>query len=364
MVLKISIKDIFVSIIISEEARNAVKNFELPKELGFGRVLSPIMAVCDYKDGKWGQLEVVPYGPISIDPICQVLHYAQEIFEGMKAYKVDNNGPFLFRPDENLKRFNRSAKRMAMAEVPEDIFMDAVLSITKLSSHIIPQNSGESLYLRPFMFATDNGLGVKPSNSYKFMVVASPSGSYFSAGDVSVLIEREQIRACRGGIGAAKTGGNYASSLLSARKVADLGYTQTMWLDALNHENIEELSGMNFFAVINGKLVTPKITDTILDGITRRSIISLAKSFDIQVIDETLTITKLIEAIKSGECSECFASGTAAIITPITYLVEESGEKYTFKNNDSLIANKLRETLLSIQQGKIEGPKGWSILVD
>jgi len=352
-----------VSLIVTEEAKAAIKNFELPSELGFGQVLSPIMAVCDFKNGEWQNLEILPYGPISIDPICQVLHYAQEIFEGMKAYKVDNKGPFLFRPEQNWIRFNKSAERMAMAKVPQEIFMDAVMEVTRMSKDLIPSNSGESLYLRPFMFATDSGLGVKTSKSYKFMVVASPSGSYFSKDSVSVLIERELIRACPGGIGAAKTGGNYAGSLASAQKVNKLGYMQTMWLDAINHENIEELSGMNFFSVINGKLVTPKITDTILDGITRRSIIQLAKSLEIEVVEESLSITKLIDKIKSGECSECFASGTAAIITPIGFLAEENGTKYELPTIDNSIATKLRQTLLSIQEGRIDGPEGWVVTV-
>ena len=190
-----------MKITISNQARDALNNFTLPEELGFGRVLAPVMAVADFKNGEWSDLEIIPYGPISMQPTSKVLHYGQEIFEGLKAYRIGGKGPFLFRPDQNAKRFNFSARRMAMPDVPEDIFVEGIKEFTKLCTNIIPRRSGESLYLRPFMFSTEEALGIKPSESFKFMIVASPSGSYFSGGTISVLIERGAVRACPGGTG-------------------------------------------------------------------------------------------------------------------------------------------------------------------
>ena len=255
----------------------AIKNFNLPENLGFGHVMAPVMASCSYENGKWGPLEVIPYGPISMYPNAKVLHYAQEIFEGMKAYRVGGKGPYIFRPEQNHLRFNLSAERMAMPHIPLELFMKACLEVTAYSADFVPRRSGESLYLRPFMFATEEALGIKPSEKFRFMVIASPSGSYFSSGGLSVLIERHGARAFPGGTGFAKAGGNYAASLLAAIKTKQLGFVQTLWLDGRDKKYIEEMSGMNFFAVINGELHTPEINDSILEGITRKSIIILQK---------------------------------------------------------------------------------------
>jgi branched-chain amino acid aminotransferase len=243
---------------------------------------------------------------------------------------------------------------MAMPHVPREVFFAAVNEIVAYSANFIPRRSGESLYLRPFMYASEETLGIKPSEKFKFMVIASPSASYFGAASnaLSVLIEREGARAFPGGTGYAKTGGNYAASLQSAIKAKNLGFVQTLWLDGKDKTYIEEMSGMNFFAVIDGVLTTPVLTDTILDGITRKSILTLAKELGIETVESKIAIDDLINDIKSGKCTEAFACGTAAIINPIDYLAEESGERYPLKNPEGPIGMKLREALLSIQEGR------------
>jgi branched-chain amino acid aminotransferase len=317
------------------------------------------VASCFYENEKWGDLEILPYGPIQMAPNAKVLHYAQEIFEGMKAYRVQEKGPYIFRPEENFLRFNRSADRMAMPHITQDIFLKSVIEVTALCAQFVPRRTGESLYLRPFMFASEEALGIKPSDQFRFMVIASPSGSYFSGNVLSVLIERESSRAYPGGTGFAKAGGNYAGSLLSAVKAKQLGCQQTLWLDARDKKYVEEMSGMNFFAVINGVLHTPKISDTILDGITRKSLIVLAKDLGCDVIEGNIEIEQLLKQIKNGECSEAFACGTAAIINSIDNLAEENGVLYPLKDPKRKLATMLKAKLLAIQEGRDEDKHHW-----
>jgi branched-chain amino acid aminotransferase len=343
---------------------DSIKKFTLPDYLGFGQVMGPVMASCTYENGKWSELELLPYGPISMYPNAKVLHYAQEIFEGMKAYRVDGHGPFIFRPDENHLRFNRSAERMAMPHIPFDLFMQANLEVTAYSASCVPKRSGESLYLRPFMFATEEALGIKPSEKFRFMVITSPSGSYFSTGGVSVLIERHGARAFPGGTGYAKAGGNYAASLQAAIKTKQLGFVQTLWLDGREKKYIEEMSGMNFMAVINNELHTPEINDSILEGITRKSILTLARDAGIKVVERKLDINELILDIKANRCTEVFACGTAAIIAPIDYLAEETGERIPLRDNEGKMALVLREMLLSIQEGRATDKYNWIVPIE
>lgn len=349
---------------VDPNIKQAIEKFKLPATLGFGHVMAPVMASCNYENGKWGELEILPYGPISMYPNAKVLHYAQEIFEGMKAYRVDGAGPFIFRPDENHLRFNRSAERMAMPHIPLDLFMKANLEVTSYCSEFVPRRSGESLYLRPFMFATEEALGIKPSEKFRFMVIASPSGSYFSTGGLSVYIERHGARAFPGGTGFAKAGGNYAASLLSAVKTKQLGFVQTLWLDGRDKKYIEEMSGMNFFAVINNELHTPEINDSILEGITRKSIITLARDNGIKVVERKMDINELIIDIKENRCTEAFACGTAAIIAPIDYLAEETGERYPLKDHEGKLSLRVREMLLSIQEARSPDVHNWIISVE
>ncbi len=346
---------------ILDSAKKAIEEFSMPDKVGFGKVLLPIMATCEYKRGEWGELTVKPYAKLELDPTCKVLHYGQEIFEGMKAYNFKGNGPNLFRPIENLKRFNFSARRMAMPEVPNEIFTNAINTIVKMGENFIPKRSGESLYIRPFMIATENNLGIKPSEEFLFMVIASPVESYFSGGSYKVLVERQMVRACPGGMGNAKTGGNYAGALNSAVRTQQKGLHQNLWLSALDRTSIEELSGMNFFAVINGEIHTPELTETILDGITRRSLIDIARSKGLTVIERKMNIDELIEDIRSKKCTECFSCGTAAIITPICSLHEDDGSFVNIQEEFGPTTKMLRETLLGIQEKTIEDQFNWIV---
>lgn len=344
---------------LHENIHSVLNQFTLPETLGFGIVMAPLMASCTYENGIWGELEILPYGPISMAPNAKVLHYAQEIFEGMKAYRSNGKGPFIFRPEENFLRFNKSAERMAMPTIPKEIFMDSVLELTAICAKVVPEKTGESLYIRPFMFATEETLGIKPSDKFRYMVIASPSGNYFSGGPVSVLIERYSSRAFPGGTGFAKAGGNYAASLLSSITAKKLGYVQTLWLDGREKKYIEEMSGMNFMAVVNGELHTPALTDSILAGITRNSLIALAKEMGMKVVEEKMDIDKLISQIKNGECTEAFACGTAAVLTAIDHLGDENGEKYPLKDPKGTIGLKLKEKLVSIQEGREKDIHNW-----
>ncbi len=352
------------SIEITSEALEALKSFKLPKEIGFGKVMAPVMVESNFKEGQWSKPKLLPYGNISMAPTAKVLHYAQEIFEGLKAYKIGGKGPFLFRPDKNASRFELSAKRMAIPPVPIDYFVDGTKTITAYCADFIPTRTGESLYIRPFIFATEESLGIKPSLEYKFLIVASPSGAYFTSESVQVYIERDAARACPGGTGNAKTGGNYAGSLLSAKSALDNGFMQTLWLDAIEKKYIEEMSGMNFMCVIDGVLVTPKLTDTILDGITRSSILDYANYLGIKTDIRKLSIDEVVKAIQSGKCTEAFACGTAAIITPISHLGEKNGTRYVLKESFGAISKKLREGFLDIQEGRGADPLNWRIQIE
>jgi branched-chain amino acid aminotransferase len=353
-------------ITIDAGLKKAISDYQLPETLGFGNVMTPVMASCTYEKGKWGPLELLPYGPITMYPTAKVLHYAQEIFEGMKAYRVNGQGPFIFRPEENYLRFNRSAERMAMPHIPHNIFMDSVLELVSYTANFVPRRSGESLYLRPFMFATEESLGIKPAEKFRYMVIASASGSYFSdtSAGLSVYIERENARAFPGGTGFAKAGGNYAAGLSAAIKTKQLGFVQTLWLDARERKYIEEMSGMNVFVVINNELCTPKISDTILDGITRKSLIALARDSGYTVNEMNIDINELIEDIKAGKCTEAFACGTAAIITPINYFGEADGERIPLHFPEGKISMELREKLLAIQEGRVADTYKWVATVE
>lgn len=346
---------------IHPEAVERAKKFTVTDhQLGFGKYMAPIMIQAIYDNGEWQRFDLLPYAPLQLDPCSKVLHYGQEIFEGMKAFRHPDDSIHLFRPEQNARRFNESARRMSMPEVPEDIFIHACDVICAYSKNIVPKRLGESLYLRPFMIATEVGLGIKPSKQFLFIIVASPSGAYFSGDSVKVLIERDDIRAASGGTGYAKTGGNYAASLKSYQKTIEMGCDQTLWLDAVHHQYIEEMSGMNFFAVVENKLVTPAITDTILDGITRKSIIELAKAEKIEVVEGKVSIDELLKDIKAGKCTEAFVCGTASVIAPIQSFLDKDGTTYTVKETSGRLSMYLREKLIGVQAGRLEAPKDWT----
>ncbi len=335
-----------------------VDEFEMPEQLGFGNTMVPVMFRADYADGQWSAGELLPYGPIAIDPATSVLHYAQEVFEGMKAYWVDNETPSLFRPDRNADRLSQSALTMSMPALPEDLFMRGVNQLVDMVQSLIPRQQGTSLYIRPFMFATDVGLGLPAVNHCSFYVIASPSEAY-QAGNMRVLVEREGARAPYGTVGSAKTGGNYAASSLASAQCKDKGFHQVMWLNSSNRSQIDELSGMNFFAVIDGQLYTPALNGSILPGITRDSIVSLAKDEGLTVHECCLDVDDVLAAIEDGRCSEAFAVGTAAIVTPISAIGDGYGKEYNLAKPDGDLSQRFRQQLLGLQEGRVEDRFGW-----
>lgn len=345
---------------IHPEAVERVKKFTIPDtQLGFGKYMAPIMIQAVYDQGEWQSFNLLPYGPLQLDPCTKVLHYGQEIFEGMKVFRHPDDSICMFRPEMNARRFNLSAKRMAMPEIPVDQFVEACDVISAYCKNLVPKRLGESLYLRPFMIASEVGLGIKPSTQFIFMIVASPSGSYFAGDAVKVYIERDDIRCAPGGIGFAKTGGNYAASLNSYAKTIQVGCDQTMWLDSIEHKYIEEMSGMNFFCVIDGKLVTPALTDTILDGVTRKSIIDIARAENFVVEERKVSIDEVLSAIHEGRCTEAFVCGTAAVIAPVASFMDKDLSVHHLKDPEGKISIQLREKLIAIQAGRTDAPEGW-----
>jgi branched-chain amino acid aminotransferase len=329
--------------------------------LKFGREFSDHMLVADYENGSWGQPSIQPYGKLAFAPSSSVFHYGQAIFEGMKAYRSADDRILLFRPDANFSRFNNSAVRMSMAEVPEHIFMDGIKQLVELDSKWVPKGDGQALYIRPFMIADDEFIGVKASNRYKFMIITSPTAGYYS-GAVSVKVEEHYARACEGGIGAAKAAANYAASLLPAAKAQAEGYDQLIWTDSKTHQFIEESGTMNIMFVIGDTLLTPSLdTKTILPGITRDSILTLARDWGMKVEERQVSVKEIIEAHKSGELKEAFGAGTAATIAPISRIGYNNKDYALSDFTQWEFSNKAKATLEGIKRGKIEDKFGWNI---
>jgi branched-chain amino acid aminotransferase len=342
---------------VHDDAWKALEQYRLPAKLGFGLVPAPVMLSAIFENDTWSRGELLPYGPIEILPGARALHFAEQCFEGMKAYRVGRPRANLFRARDNYARFRRSAERIAMSPVPEALFMQGLEAVTGACTGIVPENSGQSLYLRPFLFGTEPGYSVRASGTARFMVIANPSEAY-SAGAMKVLIEREQVRAARGGVGFAKTGANYAASLLASTRAVARGYTVALWLDPLARRNIEELSGMNLFAVIGDELVTPALNDSILPGITRDSLIRLARDAGRKVTERAMAVDELLAQIAAQECRELFACGTAAIVCPISAVADADGREYQPAQVD-VEARSLRERLLAIQERRAPDPYDW-----
>ena len=285
--------------------------------LPFGKVFSDHMLIMDYKDGEWQSPEIVPFGPISIHPATSALHYGQAIFEGMKANKSEAGDVLIFRPDMNAKRFQESCERMSMPIIPENLFVECVRKLVELDREWIPNKPGYSLYIRPFMFSTDEFVGIRPSEHYKFMIFSSPVGAYYNE-PVNVLIEEYYTRAAEGGVGRAKAAGNYGASLYPAKQGQLKGYHQLLWTDAKTHEFVEESGTMNIVFVIDGKIITPsEESDTILRGITKRSVLEVAQQWGYEIEERKISVKEVIESIKNGSCTEAFGAGTAATIAHI-----------------------------------------------
>jgi branched-chain amino acid aminotransferase len=338
------------------EVAAAIKQFTLPDKLGFGAVNAPVMFSAEWQDGRWGPGRLLPYGPIEILPGARALQYGELVFEGLKAYRIGQSQPNLFRPDANFRRMQLSAERLSMPAVPEDLFFVGLESVTRACAQFIPSNSGQSLYLRPFVFGTESGYLLRNSNTFRFMVIANPVEAYAS-GSPTVAIERKDVRAAVGGVGAAKTSANYAASLRGSTAAVAGGHAVALWLDAASHRYIQELSGMNFWAVIDGELHTPELDTAILPGVTRDSLIRLARHLGHTVHERQMDMDELLTQISSGRCSEIFACGTAAIIMPISALAD-SDNLYEPKQVNVLAA-RLREALLAIQERRAPDPFNW-----
>jgi branched-chain amino acid aminotransferase len=329
---------------------------------GFGTTFSDHMVSAHWDEAQgWHQAEVLPYGPITLDPAAAVLHYAQEIFEGLKAYRFGNGEIALFRPEANAARFNASAQRLAMPEVPEALFVEAVTQLVQADRDWFPTVEGGSLYLRPFMFASEAFLGVRPSKQYRFLVIASPAGNYFKSGAPAVsLWVSEYSRAAPGGTGAAKCGGNYAASLVPTAEAFARGHDQVLFLDAVERKWIEELGGMNlFFVFADGTLVTPPLSGTILPGITRESLLALARDEGLTVREERYSLDQWRSDATSGALTETFACGTAAVVTPVGKVSGSDGAFVIGSGGPGQTTQKLRQRLVEIQRGEAPDPHGW-----
>jgi branched-chain amino acid aminotransferase len=331
-------------------------------KLGFGRLFTDRMLVAEWKvDQGWCDARIEPYAPFVLDPACLVFHYAQEIFEGLKAYKWPDGTVALFRPEMNARRFNRSAERMCMPHVPEDLFLEGIEKLVKLESDWIPTAPGTSLYIRPTMMAVEPVLGVKPSDHYYFYVILSPVGAYYAAGfnPVKIMVEDSYVRAVPGGTGDAKTGGNYASSLKAGLEAKKRGYDQVLWLDGVHRRFVEEVGAMNMFFAYDDRVVTAPLTGSILNGITRDSVLRLADKLGFTVEEKPLDIEGLMADIKSGWVREAFGSGTAAVITPVGSLCYRDECITVGDGGVGRLTQKLYDTLTGVQYGRIDDTFGW-----
>lgn len=339
------------------------------QKLGFGRVFSEHMVVARYADGAWQRAVLQPYGPITLDPAASVLHYGQAIFEGFKAYRQKQGGIATFRPEANAARFARSAERMAMPPVPTELFVAAADALIRQDVAWVPGSTGESYYLRPLMIATEAALGVRPAREYEFILFGSPSGSYFTHGvkPVSVWISEDYVRAAPGGTGAAKCAGNYAASLVGYRDAVEKGCDQVVWIDAVERKYVEEMGGMNIFFVYQAgertTLVTPKLTGTLLPGVTRDSLLALAGDLGYAVEERLVSVEEwqrdARSTSKEGRMTEAFACGTAAVITPIGSVKSRGGEWLMGDGSPGPVQDRLRATLLGIQHGELPDTRHW-----
>jgi branched-chain amino acid aminotransferase len=331
-------------------------------DLPFGKTFSDHMFTADYKDGAWTNLQIVPYGPVPMSPAISALHYGQAFFEGLKAYRHADGRVGLFRPYKNAERSNRSAARLSMPALPVDLFVQSIAALVDLDRDWIPAKEGYSLYIRPHMFATDAALGVQPSATYKFCVLTGPTGPYFTK-PLRVKIEQHYSRASEGGFGFAKAAGNYAGSLLPASEAMKEGYDQIIWTDSKDHSFIEELGAANVMFLINGKLITPSTRDTILEGVTRDTVLELARKWGIPVEERRIPVDEVMEGIAKGTLTEAFGVGTAATIAPIAE-IGYNGSLYKLTDVDSRpVSIRILKTLNDIRYGLAEDQSGWNYII-
>ncbi|MEC7784150.1 MAG: branched-chain amino acid aminotransferase [Bacteroidota bacterium] len=325
--------------------------------LAFGTVFTDHMFVCEYKNGKWQTPEILPYGPLQMDPSAKVFHYGQAVFEGMKAYKDDKGDVYMFRPEENFNRINKSGERLAMPAFEKDYFFDGLNTLLNLDKDWIKPGEGNSLYIRPFVIATENGVSASPSSEYKFVIICAPAQAYYS-GEVRVLFADHYSRSADGGVGFAKAAGNYAAQFYPTELAKAKGYNQVVWTDANTHEYLEEAGTMNVFFRVNDTLLTAPTNDRILDGITRKSLIELAKSQGINVEVRPVKVAEIVEAAENGSLKEMFGAGTAAVISPISGFTHKE-KAFDLPKMEYSFATKLKKQLTELQANRAEDPFGW-----
>ena len=331
-------------------------------KLVFGKCMTDHMLIIDYDEGQgWHDARIIPYGPLQIDPAAKVLHYAEEIFEGLKAYRTADGSIQLFRVMDNIRRMNGSADRLCMPQIPEDMAFEAIKALVEMEQDWVPHEKDTSLYIRPFMIGLDAALGVHSSHHVQFIVVVCPVGAYYPEGlnPVKIYIEDQDVRAVKGGTGMAKTGGNYAASLRAGNRAEQKGYTQVLWLDGVHRKYIEEVGAMNVMFKVDGKILTPDLNGSVLPGITRRSCIQLLKDWGYEVEERRISAEELFEAAKSGKLEEAWGTGTAAVISPIGELAE--GDEKCIINNNQIgeVTQKLYDELTGIQWGRVADPHNW-----
>lgn len=331
------------------------------ENLAFGNTFTDHMLICDFREGKWQKPIIKPYEPFLIDPSAKVFHYGQAIFEGMKAYKDDNDDVWLFRPDQNLDRFNKSAVRMAMPEVPEEIFIGGLKTIVDLERNWVKKGLGNTLYIRPFMIAIGSGVIAQPSTQYRFMIILSPALSYYS-GEVKVIIAEHYSRAANGGIGAAKAAGNYSAQFYPQKLAQEKGFQQIIWTDDATHTKLEEAGTMNVFFRINDTIYTAPTSERILDGVTRKSLIDIAHRDGIKVEERSVLVSELIAGAKDGSLKEIFGAGTAAVVSPIVGF-QFQNDYYELPKIENSIALQLKDKLTKIQYKLAEDTFGWTVKV-
>jgi len=337
------------------------------EELGFGRIFTDHMFLMDAAaDQGWHSPRVVPYGPLTLDPSAAVFHYSQELFEGLKAYRSPRDTVLLFRPDKNAVRLNHSAARLCMPPVDEQLFIAALKALVSADRDWVPRAPGTSLYIRPTMIATEAFLGVRPSQSYIFFIILSPVGAYYTEGfnPVRILVEDHYVRAVKGGTGAAKTGGNYAASLAAAEEAHRQGFSQVLWLDGVERQYIEEVGSMNIAFVLDGELVTPPLTGTILDGITRDTVLQLAKDWGIRAVERAISVTEVFTAARNGRLQEVFGMGTAAVISPVSELSYQGQSVTINQGKVGPLAQRLFDEICAIQRGLKPDAHGWVMEVE
>ncbi|WP_456420836.1 branched-chain amino acid aminotransferase [Lutibacter sp.] len=341
---------------IEKAAKSKISEVDF-NNLQFGHEFTDHMFECDFVDGEWQTPVIKPYQPILFDPSAKVFHYGQAVFEGMKAYKDDDDQIWLFRPEQNQERINISAERLDMPAFPKDLFFEGLTTLLKIDSEWIKKGEGNSLYIRPFIIATENGISASASNRYKFMIICSPVQAYY-AGEVRVVIADKYSRSANGGVGYAKAAGNYAGSFYPAKLAREKGFQQVVWTDSCTHEYLEEAGVMNVFFRVNNTLLTAPTSDRILDGITRKSIIQFLESEGINIEVRPIKVTEIVEAARKGELLEMFGAGTAAVVSPILGFSHQ-GENFELPKVDNSYASFIKKSITAIQQNKAEDKFGW-----